>query len=409
MTEPVYILGGWQSDFAERAGEGGFYTLLESATLGALEDAGLTPADIEVAHIGNLAGELTSFQAQLGGLLVSIDPEFHGLPTSRHEAACASGSVAGMAASAEIEARRYDVALVVGAEILRNVGGQRAAELVSCAGWAGQDAFEGQNLWPQAFADVAAEYDTRYGIQHEHLGRIAEVNFHNARFNPSAQTRDWELPDQAFGEDDDVNPIISGHLRKMDCGRITDGSAGVILASSKFAADWARARGIELGSVPRIKGWGHTTAPSLLAEKFKASRDSEYVFPHVRKAAVDAMTRAGLDGPAGLDSIEVHDCFSISEYAAIDHFGITEPGKSWQAVEDGRIERDGTIPINPSGGLLGLGHPVGATGVRMLLDSAKQVTGSAGEYQVDRASNVATLNIGGSFTTVATFVVGVDS
>ena len=103
MTEPVYILGGWQSDFAERAGEGGFYQLLESATLGALEDSGLMPADIEVAHLGNLAGELTSFQAQLGGLLVSIDPAFNGLPTSRHEAACASGSLAGMAASAEIE------------------------------------------------------------------------------------------------------------------------------------------------------------------------------------------------------------------------------------------------------------------------------------------------------------------
>jgi acetyl-CoA C-acetyltransferase len=409
MTEPVYILGGWQSDFAERAGEGGFYQLLESATLGALEDSGLMPADIEVAHLGNLAGELTSFQAQLGGLLVSIDPAFNGLPTSRHEAACASGSLAGMAASAEIEARRYDVALVVGAEILRNVGGQRAAELLSCAGWAGKDAFEGQNLWPQSFAEIAAEYDLRYGLKHEHLGRIAEVNFDNARFNPKAQTRHWELPDQAFGENDDVNPVVSGHLRKMDCGRITDGSAAVILASKTFAADWARHRGVDLASVPRIKGWGHTTAPTLLAEKFKASRDAEYVFPHVRKAAVDAMDRAGIKDPVDLDSIEVHDCFSISEYAAIDHFGITEPGKSWQAVEDGRIERHGTTPINPSGGLLGLGHPVGATGVRMLLDSAKQVTNSAGEYQVEGARNVATLNIGGSFTTVATFVVGVDS
>ena len=135
MTEPVHILGGWQSDFAERAPEGGFFPLLEAATLGALADADLEPADIEVAHIGNLAGELTAFQAQLGGLLVSIDPAFMGLPTSRHEAACASGSLAALAAAAEIEAHRYDVALVAGAEILRNVGGLRAAELLSCAGW----------------------------------------------------------------------------------------------------------------------------------------------------------------------------------------------------------------------------------------------------------------------------------
>jgi acetyl-CoA C-acetyltransferase len=407
MTEPVFVLGGWQSDFAERAGDGGLYGLLEAATLGALEEAGLTPADVEVAHIGNLAGELTCFQAQLGGLLVSIHPDFMGLPTSRHEAACASGSLAAMAGAAEIEARRYDVALIAGVEILRNVGGQRAAELVSCAGWAGRDAFEGESLWPGAFADVADEYDRRYGLRHEHLGRIAEVNFANARFNPNAQTRNWELPKDAFGEDEDVNPVIDRYLRKMDCGRITDGSAAVVLASGSYAAGWAAARGIDLATVPRIKGWGHATAPTLLADKFKASQEAPYVFPHVRKAAVDAMTRAGINDPHHLDAIEVHDCFTISEYVAIDHFGLTEPGQSWRAIEDGMIERDGEVPINPSGGLLALGHPVGATGVRMLLDGAKQVTGQAGEYQVDGARDVATLNIGGSFTTVASLVVGV--
>ena len=408
MTEPVYILGGWQSDFAARAPQGGFYSLLEAATLGALADADLTPSDVEVAHIGNLAGELTAFQAQLGGLLVSIDPAFMGLPTSRHEAACASGSLAALAAGAEIEARRYDVALVAGAEILRNVGGQRAAELLSCAGWAGEDAFEGEILWPELFADVADEYDRRYGLEHENLGRIAEVNFANARFNPNAQTRSWDLAEGAFGDDDELNPVVDRHLRKMDCGRITDGSSAVVLASGTYASRWARTRGIDLASVPRLKGWGHTTAPTLLPDKLKASQDEPYVFPHVRKAACDAMARAGIAGPRGLDAIEVHDCFSISEYAAIDHFGLTAPGESWRAVQDGTIERDGDVPVNPSGGLLGLGHPVGATGVRMMLDAAKQVAGRAGEYQVDGARNVATLNIGGSFTTVASIVVGVD-
>lgn len=407
MAERVYILGGWQSDFAEKAGEGGFYALLEAATLGALADADLQPSDVEVAHIGNLAGELTSFQAQLGGLLVSIDPAFIGLPTSRHEAACAAGSLAGLAAAAEIEAQRYQVALVVGAEILRNVGGKRAAELVSCAGWAGEDAFEGESLWPSAFADVADEYDRRYGLEHEFLGRIAEVNFANARFNPKAQTRKWDIPDGAFGEDDDVNPVVDRHLRKMDCGRITDGSAAVVLASERYASEWSRRRGIDLSTVPRIKGWGHTTAPTLLADKLKVSEGNEYVFPHVRKAALDAMTRAGIKDPRDLDAIEVHDCFSISEYAAIDHFGLTPPGKSWQAVADGTIERDGDVPVNPSGGLLGLGHPIGATGVRMMLDGAMQVSNRSGECQIGGARNVATLNIGGSFTTVASLVVGV--
>ena len=93
------------------------------------------------------------------------------------------------------------------------------------------------------------------------------------------------------------------------------------------------------------------------------------------------------------------------EHVAIDHFGITEPGESWKAVENGELERDGAIPVNPSGGLIGVGHPVGATGVRMLHDAARQVTGQAGDCQVDGARAFATLNIGGSLTTTVSFVV----
>jgi acetyl-CoA C-acetyltransferase len=90
---------------------------------------------------------------------------------------------------------------------------------------------------------------------------------------------------------------------------------------------------------------------------------------------------------------------------AIDHFGITEPGESWKAVENGELEWDGAIPVNPSGGLIGVGHPVGATGVRMLHDAARQVTGQAGDCQVEGARSFATLNIGGSLTTTVSFVV----
>jgi acetyl-CoA C-acetyltransferase len=108
-----------------------------------------------------------------------------------------------------------------------------------------------------------------------------------------------------------------------------------------------------------------------------------------------------------LDGIETHDCFSATEYMAIDHFGITAPGESWKAVESGLIEPTGDLPVNPSGGLIGGGHPVGATGARMLFDASKQVRGIAGDVQVDNAKTFATLNIGGSLSTVASFVVGV--
>ena len=129
--------------------------------------------------------------------------------------------------------------------------------------------------------------------------------------------------------------------------------------------------------------------------------------PHVRRAITDAFSRAGVADVSAIDGIETHDCFTPSEYMAIDHFGITAPGESWKAIEEGQLERNGSIPMNPSGGLIGGGHPVGATGVRMVLDASRQVTGRAGDNQVDGAQTFATLNIGGSTTTTVSFVVAV--
>ena len=142
-----------------------------------------------------------------------------------------------------------------------------------------------------------------------------------------------------------------------------------------------------------------------LEDKFVESHNDPYIMPHVRGAITDAFGRAGLSGPEELDVIETHDCFTTTEYMAIDHFGLTKPGESWKAVEEGVIEKNGALPINPSGGLIGCGHPVGCTGVRMLLDAHKQVTGEAGDYQIDGARTAATLNIGGSGTTTVSMVV----
>ena len=132
------------------------------------------------------------------------------------------------------------------------------------------------------------------------------------------------------------------------------------------------------------------------------------LFRSVRATIEDAYRRAGISGVDDLDGIETHDCFTSTEYMAIDHFGITPAGQSWRAIENGDIEMGGRIPVNPSGGLIGLGHPVGATGTRMLLDCWKQVTDRAGDYQVEGARRFATLNVGGSATTTVSFVVSRD-
>lgn len=404
----VYILGGWQSDFSANWARQGMEIVdgFAQCVGEGLAATGLEPEDVETGHVGNFVGDLFAGQGLLGGFFGQVHPKFDGLPTSRHEAACASGSVAILAATAEIEAGRYDLACVVGIEQMRNVSGQTAAENLGAAAWAGHEFQDATYLWPRAFSDLAEEYERRYGLDYRHLMRIAEVNFANGKRNPNAQTRQWQFNDKSFTADDEANPVIEGRTRKQDCGQVTDGAAVVFLASPKRAAEYAAKRGIPLESLARIKGWGHRSAPISYAAKVRASEGQDYVFPQVRRAIVDARARAGIELDQ-IDVVETHDCFTATEYMAIDHLGLTAPGESWKAVEAGDIEIGGRLPINPSGGLIGLGHPVGATGVRMALDAAKQVTGQAGDYQVEGAKTCQTLNIGGSTTTTVSLIVGV--
>lgn len=409
MNTAVYLLGGYQSDFAmnwAREGKELFDLFAETVEAG-LSAARVDPAEIEAAHVGNFTAELFCGQGHLGGFFASCRPEFAGLPAARHEGACASGSLAALAASADIEAGRYGLIAVVGVEMMRNVSGAQAATNIGGpAMWNGHECTDVTYPWPHIFSELGDEYDRRYGIRHEHLARIAEINFANAKRNPNAQTRKWVFNERSFSEDDEANPVIEGRIRKHDCGQITDGAAVVFLASAERAREYAERTGTPFESIPRILGWGHRTGPIAYQPKIDASRDQPYVFPHLRGAIEDAFGRADIAGVDELDGIETHDCFTTTEYMAIDHFGITAPGESWKAVESGEIEIGGRLPVNPSGGLIGLGHPVGATGVRMMLDCYKQTTGQAGDFQVEGAKTFATLNVGGSATTVVSFVIG---
>jgi acetyl-CoA C-acetyltransferase len=408
MADGIYILGGWQTDFAINwAREGleigdGIRIALECALVAARLEA----RDIETAHVGNFAGELFCGQGHLGGLVAAAHPDLAGVPASRHEGACASGSLALLAAAAELEAGRYGLAAVIGVEQMRNVPGDEAAKLIGGpAMWAGHECPGVRFPWPHIFSLLGDEYQRRYGLRQEHLARIAEINFANARRNPNAQTRRWTFTPQSFADDDAAKPDIDGRIRKQDCGQLTSGAAVVFLATEPVARAYASRHGLDAGRLARIRGWGHRTAPIAYAEKIAASRDQPYVFPWLRATIEDAFRRAGLPGVEAVDGIETHDCFTTTEYMAVDHFGITPPGESWRAIESGDIEHEGRIPVNPSGGLIGLGHPVGATGVRMALDCYKQVTGQAGDYQVEGARTFATLNVGGSATTTVSLVV----
>jgi len=402
MTTPVSILGGYQSDFArvlQREGNE-IADLVREVVEGTLHAAGVAADQIESIHVGNAFGQLYTGQGHLGAMPATVIPELWGVPAMRHEAACASGSLAALAAAAEIEAGRYDCALVLGVEQEKTMPGAQAAQTQEAAAWVGHETGSSEPIWPRMFDQIADQYDKRFGIDEAHLRAIGELNLSNARANPNAQTRGWKLDPESFGADDEANPRVAGRLRRNDCCQITDGGAGLVLASNRWLE-----RHRPGGATARIAGWGHRTVGLPIAQKFEREDPGPYVMPHVREAITDAFQRAALSGVEGLDAIETHDCMTPSEYMAIDHFGITAPGESFKAIENGDIARDGRIPGNPSGGLIGGGHPVGATGIRMLVDATAQVADRAGDYQVEGANRVATLNIGGSTATTVSFVV----
>jgi len=407
MNKPVHILGGYQTDFARVWSREGMdiSDMIRDASLGALAACDLEASAIQSIHVGNAFAEAQRQQGHLGAMVAQVVPELWGVPAMRHEGACASSSLAVLTAMAEIEAGRYDCVLVLGAEEFKNLSGDQASKNQNSAAWRDREDIDCRFMWPAVFGLLADEYDQRYGLDRQMLNRISEINYGHAKRNPNAQTRRWDFAEGSFRDDDALNPIIEPGVRRLHCGQITDGACAIILASEEFAFAHRKSRNLR-GASAQIKGWGHRNAGLRYKDKVERSRDADYVFPHVREAIQSALNRAGISEVTRLDGIETHDCFSITEYMAIDHFGITAPGESYKAIENGSIELGGSLPINPSGGLIGCGHPVGATGARMLFDAAKQVTGSAGDSQVEGAENFATLNIGGSCATVCSFVVG---
>ncbi|ULE35409.1 acetyl-CoA acetyltransferase [Mycobacterium sp. IDR2000157661] len=396
----VWILGGYQSDFARNLSREcrDVADLTAEVLEGTLTAARVDAADVGVVHVANAFGELFTGQAHLGAMPATVHEGLWNTPATRHEAACASGSVAVLAAIADLRSGAYDCALVLGVELEKTVPGDTAAAHLGAAAWTGHEGADATFMWPHMFDRITAEYDRRYGIDETHLRAIATLNLANARANPNAQTRNWTVPDP-LTDDDAVNPVVEGRLRRFDCSQMTDGGAAVVLATDAFVRGHPGAR-----AIGRIEGWGHRTVGLGLQQKLDRSADDPYVMPHVRAAVLDALGRAQvrLDD---VDGFEVHDCFTPSEYLAIDHIGLTGPGESWKAIENGEIEIGARLPINPSGGLIGGGHPVGASGIRMLLDAAKQVSGGADDYQVEGARTFGTLNVGGSTATTVSFVV----
>lgn len=414
MNNKVYILGGAQTDFERNWTKEGknMIAMLKEAIEDGFKDADFSYDELVAlnkdnrvaAFVGNFIAEQYISQGHLGAFLTEVNPAFYGVPSARYEAACASSSVALDAAIAKIIADEYDVCIVVGWEIMKSVSSKVGGDILGRAAYYEKEGKGIELPFPKLFGRLADATIEKYGLDQEHylnaLAKISCINYANAKRNPLAQTRKWFMSyDEASHRGTESNPFVGGLLSVADCSQVTDGAAVVVLCSEKYMEE----RG--LNDRPIVKGYGHRTAPMLFDKKIADNLDSEYVLPWTRQACLDAYKRAGLN-VEDIDIFETHDCFTSSEYAAISAFGIASPGKEWDAVDSGIIDFGGEKPINPSGGLIGCGHPVGGSGARMFLDLYKQVSEKAGSYQVKGAKNGMMLNIGGSATTNYVFIVG---
>lgn len=412
--EKVYILGGAQTDFQRNWNKEGknVIALLRENIFDALENVDISKEDIIKLNkenriaifVGNFISENYINQGHLGALLTEVDPCFYGVPSARYEAACASGSVAIDSASSKIKDGTYDVAIVIGFEMMKAVDSKEGGNFLGKAAYYEEEAKNIEFPFPKLFARLADEIISKYELDEErflkNLSKIAYINYTNAKRNQLAQARNWYMDEkQTMNRGTKTNPIIGGKLALTDCSQITDGAATVVLCSSKYNNECGKR------SNTIIKGFGHRVAPMLFDKKIKESQNNKYILPWTRQACLEAYKRADLS-VKDIDLFETHDCFTSSEYVAISCFGITEPGKEYEAIENGAISFDGSKPINPSGGLIGCGHPVGASGVRMMLDLYKQVNNLAGEYQIKNCKNAMMLNIGGSATTNYVYIVG---
>ncbi|MDZ4725423.1 MAG: acetyl-CoA acetyltransferase [Leptospira sp.] len=420
MSEKVYVLGGEQTDFQRNWSKEGksFMSMMREVIQDALEKTGIDYDEIKklnkenrvAVFVGNFDAEQYTNQGHLGAFLTEVDPAFFGVPGARYEAACASGSVALDAAITHIRAEDYDLAIVLGIEVMKTVSSAVGGDFLGTAAYYEKEAKGVQFPFPKLFGKLADVILERYKLKEETfmdaLAEISRINYANAKLNPKSQTRSWFMnKEHAMARGGDNNMAVGGRLCITDCSQVTDGAAVTVLASKSYAKSYAKRHGKSFGDIPRVKGWGHRVAPITFEAKKNESVGDKYILPWTRQTVKDAYKRAGMD-VKDIDVFETHDCFTSSEYAAISAFGISEPGKEHIAIADGTIDLKGKKPVNPSGGLIGVGHPVGASGVRMMLDLHRQVTGNAGGYQVKGAKNGLMLNIGGSATTNYVFILG---
>ena len=350
----------------------------------ALADAGIAAKDVDEIVLGHFNAGFSP-QDFTASLVLKASPELRFKRATRVEKACATGSAAVHQGIKAIEARTARIVLCVGVEQMTTTPAPEIGRNLLKASYVREEA-EIDGGFAGIFGKIAGLYFQKWGDQSDALAMIAAKNHKNGVSNPYAQMRK-DLGYEFCRTESEKNPFVAGPLKRTDCSLVSDGAAAVVLADVDTA--------LKLGKAVAFRAAEH------VQDFLPMSKRDILKFEGCAHAWHGALAQAGLT-LGDLSFVETHDCFTIAELIEYEAMGLTSEGEGARAVKEGWTQKDGKLPVNPSGGLKAKGHPIGATGVSMHALAAMQLTGSAGDLQVKNARLGGIFNMGG--TAVANYV-----
>ncbi|MBS29122.1 MAG: acetyl-CoA acetyltransferase [Alphaproteobacteria bacterium] len=350
--------------------------MIVSVAAGAMADAGVEPKDVDAIYLGTFGGGFVQ-QEFPASLVLQAHEDLRFKPATHVENACATGSAAIYQGINHIAARRGRIVLVVGVEKMTDVSGEVLGGILSKASYLRE---ESASSFAEIFGHITDRYFQEYGDKSDALAMIAAKNHKNGCDNPYAQLQK-DLGYDFCRNVSDKNPIVAGPLKRTDCSLVSDGAAAIVLT--------------DVDTALRMDKAVYFRAAQHVQDYLPMSRRTVIAFEGPATAFAKAFSEAGLT----LDDLgfaEVHDCFTSAELLTYEALGLTEKGQGEVAIKEGWTHADGKLPINRSGGLKSKGHPLGATGLSMHAIAAMQLTGTAGDLQLDNPKFGAVFNMGGS-------------
>jgi len=377
------IVGWAHTPFGKLSGES-VESLIVRVAGEALADAGVPATDVDEIVLGHFNAGFSQ-QDFTAALVLQASPDLRFKRATRVENACATGSAAVHQGIKAIEARSARIVLAVGVEQMTTTPAPEIGRNLLKASYVREEA-EIAGGFAGIFGKIAGLYFQKWGDQSDALAMIAAKNHKNGVGNPYAQMRK-DLGYDFCRTESEKNPFVAGPLKRTDCSLVSDGAAAVVLA--------------DVDTALKLKKAVAFRAAEHVQDFLPMSKRDILKFEGCAHAWHGALAKAGLK-LGDLSFVETHDCFTIAELIEYEAMGLTAEGQGARAVLEGWTQKDGKLPVNPSGGLKAKGHPIGATGVSMHALTAMQLTGTAGDLQVKNARLGGIFNMGG--TAVANYV-----